>query len=99
MAGEGTRTKLSEVIRKERDRRSSFFMRQVLHEVLDLASEVRAEPIDGLCASSITLLIQNFRQGHSVQASGTRNFVDGDAPSLSELLLFDHFRQFESNHD
>jgi len=59
----------------------------VLHEVLDLASEVTAEPIDRFGPRSVSLLVEDLRQGHSVESGRSRNFADADPTPFSELLL------------
>ena len=71
----------------------------VLHEVLNSASEVAAEAVDRLGACSVSLLIQDLGEGHAVKTSGRRDFTDADPTVVSELLFLDHLAEFESDHD
>lgn len=57
----------------------------VLDEVLDAAPEVGAQFVEHVRLDVRTMLIDQLRERHSVQARGSRNFLQLYAPAFAEL--------------
>jgi len=63
----------------------------VFHQVFNMAIKVLTKLVNGLSASAVAALIEDFGQSHPIEIRRISNFADRQTTSINELLLLNHF--------